>query len=83
MPKASTNCLKLLIVEDDPLFGRALLEALDSPAYQVRLAKSGAEALNAISAEGFDLILQDIQLPPPAPLRCPGHDRLRHNRCGC
>ena len=63
MPKASTNCLKLLIVEDDPLFGRALLEALDSPAYQVRLAKSGAEALNAISAEGFDLILQDIQLP--------------------
>jgi len=40
-----------------------LLEALESPDYQVRLATCGAEALEAIADEGFDLILQDVQLP--------------------
>lgn len=57
------RALNLLIVEDDPLFGRALQDALEGPERRVRLAASGAEALEAIVNEGFDLILQDVQLP--------------------
>lgn len=57
------STLKILIVEDDPLFGKALQDALDGPDYRVRLAVSGAEALEAIGDEGFDLIIQDVQLP--------------------
>lgn len=55
--------LKLLLVEDDPLLGEALQEALTVNGYQVRWADCGAGALEAASAESFDLLLQDVKLP--------------------
>ena len=55
--------LKLLVVEDDPLFGGAIVEALEDARYSVRLAATGAEALEAVMEESFDLVLQDIRLP--------------------
>ncbi len=57
------NSFKLLLVEDDPLLGEALFEALRGKGFKVRLAKSGAEALAAASDESFDLLLQDVRLP--------------------
>jgi len=55
--------IKLLLVEDDPLLGEALHEALSRQGYLVRLAASGAAALAAGSDESFDLVLQDVRLP--------------------
>lgn len=55
--------LKLLLVEDDPLLGEALQEALATNGYQVRWADCGARALEAASDESFDLLLQDVKLP--------------------
>jgi DNA-binding NtrC family response regulator len=54
---------KLLLVEDDPHLGVALKQALATAGYQVRLAQSGAEGIAAAAEEGFDLLLQDVQLP--------------------
>ena len=54
---------KLLMVEDDHLLGDLMRESLEEAGYQVRLARTGAEALEAVSEESFDLVLQDIQLP--------------------
>ena len=54
---------KILIVEDDPLFGRALLEVFAGSGYRTRLAVSGADALGAAAEESFDLVVQDIKLP--------------------
>ena len=54
---------KLLLVEDDPLLGEALQEALLTNGYQVRWADSGAGALEAACNESFDLLLQDVKLP--------------------
>ncbi|MDD5284835.1 MAG: sigma-54 dependent transcriptional regulator [Desulfuromonadaceae bacterium] len=54
---------KLLLVEDDPLLGEALQEALTTNGYQVRWTDSAASALEAISDESFDLLLQDVKLP--------------------
>jgi len=54
---------KLLMVEDDHLLGDLIREALEEAGYQVRLARSGAQALEAVAEESFDLVLQDIQLP--------------------
>lgn len=54
---------KLLMVEDDYLLGDLIRESLEEAGYQVRLARTGAEALEAVSEETFDLVLQDIQLP--------------------
>lgn len=55
--------VKLLLVEDDPLLGEAMHEALSRKGYVTRLAASGAEALSACSDEYFDLVLQDVRLP--------------------
>jgi len=57
------DSLKLLIVEDDPQFGGALREALEGAGYTTRLSRSGMEALEAVTEESFDLIIQDIHLP--------------------
>ena len=55
--------IKLLMVEDDHLLGDLMRESLEEAGYRVRLARSGAQALEAVSEESFDLVLQDIQLP--------------------
>src|SRR6266567_8063479 len=55
--------VKLLIVEDDPLFGQALKEVVEGAGYRLRLTASGAEALEAIAEESFDLVVQDVNLP--------------------
>ncbi len=54
---------KLLLVEDDPLLGEALQEALTTNGYHVRWSDCAASALEAISDESFDLLLQDVKLP--------------------
>jgi DNA-binding NtrC family response regulator len=55
--------VKLLVVEDDPLFGGALKEVITGAGYDLRLAVSGADALAAVAEESFDLVIQDINLP--------------------
>ncbi|OGU05937.1 MAG: sigma-54-dependent Fis family transcriptional regulator [Geobacteraceae bacterium GWC2_58_44] len=54
---------KLLMVEDDHLLGELMRESLEEAGYRVRLARNGAQALEAVTEESFDLVLQDIQLP--------------------
>lgn len=55
--------VRLLLVEDDPLFGEALNEALCKKGFLTHLAVNGAEALSASSDGSFDLVLQDVRLP--------------------
>lgn len=54
---------KILIVDDEPLLGQPLKRTLETAGYQVRLAQSGAEALEAFAEESFDLLLEDLRLP--------------------
>ena len=54
---------KILIVDDEPLLGQPLKRTLTMSGYQVRLAQSGADALEAFSEEKFDLLLEDLRLP--------------------
>ena len=54
---------KILIVEDDPLFGESLEDLLEEEGYVVTLAINGEEALERTFEEEFDLYLLDINLP--------------------
>lgn len=54
---------RVLVVEDDRFNRFALQGLLRKSGYEVRTAADGAEAIHALEAEDFSLVLIDIQLP--------------------
>jgi signal transduction histidine kinase len=54
-----------LIIEDDPAFRALLHRALDLSVERVTDASDGAGALRALHAERPDLVLLDLNIPPP------------------
>lgn len=53
----------VLIVDDDPLHRALEREILDSPKYAVCEASSGRQALDALRARSFDVVLLDKRMP--------------------
>jgi CheY-like chemotaxis protein len=53
---------RILIVDDSPLILAASKHALLSAGYHVE-TRGGVEELSAKGADGFDLILMDVQMP--------------------
>ncbi len=69
--------LKILLVEDDPESGEALLEAINDRGYSIELATDGEEAWEKCNNNKYDLLLLDIMLPKLDGISlC---RRLRHN----
>ncbi len=62
----------ILLVDDDPrmqVLGRKVLER---QGYRVVVAVNGAEAARLVSAEPFDVVLMDLEMP-----RLDGHEALK------
>ncbi|HWI81031.1 response regulator transcription factor [Ramlibacter sp.] len=55
--------MRLLLVEDDPMIGEAVLDALRSEHYAVDWVRDGAMADTALRTENYDLVLLDLGLP--------------------
>lgn len=55
--------MKTLVVEDDPLLGQGIVDALSYHNYLTEWAKNGTEALNFATASDFDIIILDLGLP--------------------
>lgn len=77
MDPAARPGLSILAAEDDPILGRFLVDALVGAGHRVRLAATGAEAIEAARGERYDLLLVDLQLPDADGARW--LDRLRHD----
>ena len=54
---------KLLIVDDDNLVRKTLVDMMSSGDTKVKQAKNGKEALEIATAEKFDLIVTDVHMP--------------------
>ena len=54
---------KILLLEDDTTLGNGIRLALQSPALQIALCRTLAEACNALKQGSFDLLILDINLP--------------------
>jgi len=54
---------KLLLLEDDLLFGETLIDLLEDEGYEVAHFLNGQDALDATYKEKFDLYLLDINVP--------------------
>ncbi len=55
--------LKILVAEDNQINQRLALALLQKRGWQARAVQSGAEALNILQQETFDLVLMDVQMP--------------------
>ncbi|WP_424530892.1 response regulator transcription factor [Sphaerisporangium viridialbum] len=54
---------RLLVVDDEPALREALQSSLEFEGYKVGLAEDGAEALDALGRERYDLVLLDVMMP--------------------
>jgi DNA-binding response OmpR family regulator len=55
--------MRLLVVEDEPKFGRVLLEGLEAEHFAVDLAVDGASGLELATQTDYDAIILDLNLP--------------------
>ena len=53
----------ILVVDDDPVVGRSFDRVLSPKGYAVISATSGAEALERLEAEKYDMVYTDIKMP--------------------
>ncbi len=67
----------ILVVDDDPEMRELLLDVLGNEGYEVADAKDGTEAVLALRAREFDIILMDKNMPGPSGLDLlPGFRRV-------
>jgi CheY-like chemotaxis protein/HPt (histidine-containing phosphotransfer) domain-containing protein len=55
--------LKILVVDDDALNQRMMQVLLTRDHHQVSIASNGAEALEMVKSQVFDIVLMDLQMP--------------------
>ncbi len=55
--------MKILLVEDDIMLNEMITEYITSTGHVIKNAKTGAEALDILEKEKFDLLILDINLP--------------------
>jgi DNA-binding response OmpR family regulator len=67
--------MKILLVEDDPTLGEAVMLAIRQAGFAVDWAQDGVQAENALSGYSYDAMLLDLGLP-----RREGLEVLRHLR---
>ena len=61
--KSSDKAARVLVVEDEALFARAIARRLEKAGYAVRVAPTLREAEASWQAEAADLLLLDMRLP--------------------
>ena len=54
---------KILVVDDEPAVQQALARAFALERYEVEVARSGGEALEALAGERFDAVVLDVTMP--------------------
>jgi two-component system, OmpR family, copper resistance phosphate regulon response regulator CusR len=55
--------VRILVVEDEPKLGAAVIEGLQAEQYSVTLAETGEEGFYLIQTESFDVVVLDVMLP--------------------
>lgn len=61
--KVLLSSIKILIVDDNVINQKILIHFLKKKGYAFAVANNGAEAVEKFSAEKFDMVLMDIQMP--------------------
>jgi len=76
-PPAAPGPSRVLLIDDEPLVGRAVTRVL-SPPHQVTVAPTAEDGLRLLEAGGWDAILCDLMLPGLSGMEL--HERLAATR---
>ena len=60
---AATSAKRILVVEDDPVAQKVLIDGLTAHGYHVLVARTGPEGIERAEREQPDLVLCDVLLP--------------------
>jgi len=55
--------MRILVVDDDPIIRKLLLEVLTNDGHQVEVAVNGLEGLKLARSKAFRLVLMDVHMP--------------------
>jgi PAS domain S-box-containing protein len=79
LPRPSPGA-RVLVVDDNPINTRIMVELLAALGLQTSVAGDGVEALEALERQRFDLVLMDLQMPRMDGYRATARIRARHDR---
>uniref|UniRef100_UPI003B3A89AD response regulator n=1 Tax=Spirosoma sp. TaxID=1899569 RepID=UPI003B3A89AD len=75
MPPPRERTVRVLVVEDNLINQKLILQVLKRLGYQTQIADNGEKALDLLQNNTFDIILMDIQMPV-----MDGYETTRHIR---
>ena len=55
--------MKILVADDDPVIRKLLCQVLSEDGHKVSLATNGAQVIEKVQKEDFELLLSDVHMP--------------------
>jgi DNA-binding NtrC family response regulator len=72
--------LRTLVLDDEPIVCKRLKPALEKSGYEVEIFENPAEALKAIDAKEFDIVVTDIRMENIDGIQVLEHVQAKSNR---
>jgi signal transduction histidine kinase/DNA-binding response OmpR family regulator len=80
--RQATTPAKILLAEDNIVNQRVAVGLLERRGHRVSVAKNGREAVDAVTREGFDVVLMDVQMPEMGGIEATAEIRKREVTSG-